>query len=172
MSISRLELKTYMRRQRSFSSHIPNPQVKNTVTFKTLTYEIFLLGMLSTLFLLSHDTDNVSESNNTYILIVLNLINIVSNIFLLTYLVTNHEAFEYTKKKYWQYYCKKTFGTFFEIGIFRRIGNTVSPNNQIPPSIKIFTIRSPRISDNGTRRDSLVKFNNDIELLEVESCSQ
>ena len=52
------------------------------------------------------------------------------------------------------------------------MGNTVSPNNQIPPSIKIFTIRSPRISDNGTRRESLVKFNNDIELLEVESCSQ
>ena len=173
MSISRLELKTYMRRQRSFRSHIPNPQVKNTVTFKTLTYEIFLLGMLSTLFLLSHDTDNVADSNNTYILIVLNLINIVSNIFLLTYLVTNHEAFEYTKKKYCQYYCK-TFGSFPMIGICRRKGNTVSTSNQIPNSIKIFTIRTPRITDNTAKRESLVKFNNDIELIEldVESCSQ
>lgn len=171
MSISRLELKTYMRRQRSFRSHIPNPQVKNTVTFKTLTYEIFLLGILSTLFLLSHDTDNVSESNNTYILIVLNLINIVSNIFLLTYLVTNHEAFEYTKKKYWQYHCK-TFGSNSEIEFFRRIGNTTSANNQKPNSITIFTIRTPRITDNRAKRESLVKFNNDIELIELESCSQ
>ena len=171
MSISRLELKTYMRRQRSFRSHIPNPQVKNTVTFKTLTYEIFLLGMLSTLFLLSHDTDNVSESNNTYILIVLNLINIVSNIFLLTYLITNHEAFEYTKKKYAQYYCK-TFGSNSAKGFFRRNGNTTSAINQIPNSIQIFTIRTPRITDSsGAKRESLVKFNNDIELIELESCS-
>lgn len=170
MTISRLELKTYMRRQRSFRSHIPNPQVKNTVTFKTLTYEIFLLGMLSTLFLLSHDTDNVSESNNTYILIVLNLINIVSNIFLLTYLITNHEAFEYTKKKYAQYYCK-TFGSNSAKGFFRRNGNTTSAINQIPNSIQIFTIRTPRITDSGAKRESLVKFNNDIELIELESCS-
>ena len=131
-------------------------QVKNTVTFKTLTYEIFLLGLLSTLFLLSHDTDNVTESNNTYILIVLNLVNIVSNIFLLSYLFHNQEAVEFTKKK-----------NQVEVEQLRRMfrKNKISPKKEMPKSVKIFTIRTPQ-------RESLIQFNNDIELVEMDSCSQ
>ena len=133
------------------------PQVKNTVTFKTLTYEIFLLGLLSTLFLLSHDTDNVTESNNTYILIVLNLVNIVSNIFLLSYLFHNQEAVEFTKKKN-QVEMEQLQR------MFRR--NKISPSKkEMPKSVKIFTIRTPQ-------RESLIQFNNDIELVEMDSCSQ
>ena len=94
MAVSRLALKSYLKKQDAFRSTTTNPQIKNTVTFKTLTYELFLLGILSTLFHLSF------ENNETYTLIVVNLINIVSNIFLLSYLFHNEEAVEYVKMKY------------------------------------------------------------------------
>ena len=138
-----------------FRSNITNPQVKNTVTFKTLTYEISLLGILSTLFLCSHDTENTTKINKIYILIVLNMVNIVSNIFLFTYLVHNQEALEYTKMKNREYVEKLR-------KMFR--GTQISPNTTRSPTTatKIFTIKTPK-------RDSLIQFKNDIELVEMES---
>ena len=138
-----------------FRSNITNPQVKNTVTFKTLTYEISLLGILSTLFLCSHDTENTTKINKIYILIVLNMVNIVSNIFLFTYLVHNQEALEYTKMKNREYVEKLR-------KMFR--GTQISPTTTRSPTTatKIFTIKTPK-------RDSLIQFKNDIELVEMES---
>ena len=92
-TVSRISLQNYLKKQNAFCSITNNPQVKNTVTFKTLTYELFLLGILSKLFHLSF------ENIETFILLGVNLINIVSNSFLLSYLSHNQEAVEYVKTK-------------------------------------------------------------------------
>ena len=93
MTVSRISLKNFLKKLNAFPCITTNPQIKNTVTFKTLTYELVLLGILSTLFNLSF------KNNETYILLVVNLINIVSNSFLLSYLFHNQEAVEYVKLK-------------------------------------------------------------------------
>ena len=144
--ISRVLLKRYMKNQNSFCIRSSNPQVKNIVTFKTLTYEIFLLGILSTLVLLP-------EPNETHILVFVNLINILSNSFLLTYLFHNQEAIEYVKMKNCQ--DLKKFSK-----LFRRRGIAPQENKPGP----IFTIRVPR-------KKGLVTFSNDLELVDMSSVS-
>ena len=120
--------------------------MKNTVTFKTLTYEIFLLGILSTLVLLP-------EPNETHILVFVNLINILSNSFLLIYLFHNQEAIEYVKMK--NCHDLKKFSK-----LFRRRGIVPQENKSGP----IFTIRVPR-------KKGLVTFSNDLELIDISTVS-
>ena len=141
MIVSRIFLRKFMKKQ-NFRFRNSNPQVKNTVTFKTLTYEIFLLGILSTLVLLS-------QPNETQILVFVNLINILSNSFLLTYLFHNQEAIEYVKMKNCQ--DLKKFSQ-----LFRRRGVAPQENKSGP----IFTIRVPR-------KKGLVTFSNDLELIDM-----
>ena len=83
------------------------------------------------------------------------MVNIVSNIFLFTYLVHNQEALEYTKMKNREYVEKLR-------KMFR--GTQISPTTTRSPTTatKIFTIKTPK-------RDSLIQFKNDIELVEIES---
>ena len=145
MIVSRIFLRRFMKNQ-NFRFRNSNPQVKNTVTFKTLTYEIFLLAILSTLVLLS-------EPNETHILVFVNLINILSNSFLLIYLFHNQEAIEYVKMK--NCHDLKKFSK-----LFRRRGIVPQENKSGP----IFTIRVPR-------KKELVKFSNDLELIDISTVS-
>ena len=138
-----------------FRSNISNPQVKNTVTFKTITYEIFLLGLLSTLFLVSQDTSNIEQIDETYILIVLNCVNIVSNIFLLTYLFHNQEALEYAKNKN-----RELFTRFSKIYRKNKINSSTAATNG-----RVFVINT----NSNDKRGSLVDFKNDIEMVDVSS---
>ena len=136
-----------MKNQNSFRNRSSNLQAKNTVTFKTLTYEIFLLGILSSLFLFS-------EPNENHILAVVNLINILSNSFLLTYLFHNQEAIEYVKMKHCQ-----------GLRRFTKLLSRVSPREtDTPPPGPIFTIRIPR-------KKGMVTFSNDLQIIELNSIS-
>ena len=143
MAVSRISLKNYLKKQSAFRCTTTNPQIKNTVTFKTLTYQLFLLGILSTLFHMSY------ENNETYILLVVNLINIVSNSFLLSYLFHNQEAVEYVKMK----------SDIKRIScLFRK--KRISPPTDTNQS-RIFVIRTPG------RFPQSVKFRNDCDVLEL-----
>ena len=145
MVLSRIALKKYLMKQNAFRCTTTNPAIKNTVTFKTLTYELFLLGILSTLFHISF------ENNETYILLVVNLINIVSNSFLLTYLFHNQEAVEYVKMK------------SDLLRLVRLLHNKqISPKQQTSQS-RIFVIRTPR------RFPQKVSFRNDCDVIEFVS---
>ena len=145
MVFSRVALKRFLNKQRAFRSIPTNPQIKNTVTFKTLTYELFFLGILSTFFILSF------ENNETYILLVLNLINLISNSFLLTYLLHNQEAVEYVKSK----------------SFLQKISKSLRSKKVEPiPSTtqnRVFVVRTPTMSR------QKVRFKNDCELVEI-SC--
>ena len=161
MTISRLELKIYLSRQKTYRSNISNPQVKNTVTFKTLTYEIFLLGIVSTPILLFHNTEDAKKINQTTILVVLNLVNIVSNIFLLTYLFHNEEAIEYLKSK-----MKRV--AFFRACMKLYQNNRVENKPSTQPA-KIFTMRRKPCPLQKKKTNPLVTFNNEIALIELDS---
>ena len=144
MVVSRITLKQYMMKQNAFRI-TTNPAIKNTVTFKTLTYELFFLGILSTLLHFSY------ENNKTYILLVVNLINIVSNSFLFTYLLHNQEAVEFVKTK-------SSFYHLVRLIRKRKISPAPDQNQS-----RIFVIRTPG------RFPQKVHFRNDCDVIEFVS---
>lgn len=181
MTVSRYALRNYLKNQVAFRSTITNPQVKNTITFKTLTYGIIFLGILSTLFTLSSQHQGLSIINGhsfqtclhignlhfltsmlrqpsqgeDYILIVLNLINIITNIFLLSYLFYNQEAIEFMKAKNRE--------DLKEFTKFRK--NKILPEHSTLQTGKVFTLRIP-----GPPKE-IVDKRNDVHLVEMDSTS-
>ena len=132
--------------QNSFRNSSFNTQVKNIVTFKTLTYFLFLLFLLSSSLLSAFF--RLSEPNQVHILAMVNIINIISNIFLLSYLFHNQEAVNYVKMKYCQQL--KSFSKLFSGG-----------QEESAPA-PVFTIRP-------YTRKGLVTFSNDLEIIEINS---
>ena len=146
---SRIFLRRFMKKcQNSFRNSSFNPQVKNIVTFKTLTYFLFLLFLLSSSLLSAFF--RLSEPNQVHILVMVNTINIISNIFLLSYLFHNQEAVDYVKMKYCQQL--KSFSKLFSCG-----------EKESAPA-PVFTIRPHT-------RKGLVTFSNDLEIIEINSVS-
>ena len=81
---------------------------------------------------------------------MVNTINIISNIFLLSYLFHNQEAVDYVKMKYCQQL--KSFSKLFSGG-----------QEESAPA-PVFTIRP-------YTRKGLVTFSNDLEIIEINSVS-